>query len=50
MPPKTERFFFSIKTWGDLFYQPLEMGHQFFLIPMASVNFSVLVSTMAGTF
>ena len=40
-PPQKKPSILSTNTWGDLFYHPLQMGHQ---------NFSILACTMAGTF
>ena len=40
----------SINTWGDLFYQPLQMGHQNFLARVAPANFAILACTMIGAF
>ena len=39
----------SINIWGDGFYQPLPMGHQKFLVPVAPTNFSILACTMVKT-
>ena len=48
--PRKKLSILSINTWGDLFYQPLQMGHQSFPAPAAPANFSILACTMAGTF
>ena len=39
----------SINTWGGLFSQPLEMGHQNYPVPAALANFSILACTVGGT-
>ena len=40
----------SKKTWGDRFYQPLQMGHQNVPAPVVPTNFSILACTVVGTF
>ena len=48
MPKKLS--IFSTNTWGDRFYQPLQIGHQNVLVPAAPANFSILACNMVGTF